>query len=186
MNEPVELGNVLPKELFDEIGKELFNKGWRLSNKSAKGTKRFWTQYQVDNPIFIKAGEIVKDKIKEYTKENIKLVRIHCNGQTTGQDGAAHRDFVENNVWTVILFTAPRWDVRLGGGFNVINPELKKHQFYHYAPNWAVLIPSNWSHWGDPPNTYTDELRTSVAFSFTIEEQYDIIRKKAIESQPKE
>lgn len=58
MNEPVELGNVLPKELFDEIGKELFNKGWRLSNKSAKGTKRFWTQYQVDNPIFIKVEKL--------------------------------------------------------------------------------------------------------------------------------
>lgn len=54
MNEPIEFGDVLPKDLFDEIGEELFKKGWRLANKSAKGTKRFWTQHQVDNPIFNK------------------------------------------------------------------------------------------------------------------------------------
>ena len=130
MNEPVEFGDVLPKDLFDEIGEELFKKGWRLSNKSAKGTKRFWTQHQVDNPIFNRAGNIVLEKVKEYTDESIKLVRIHCNGQTTGQDGAAHVDFWTDNVWTFVLFTNKFWDVRLGGGFNVINPEVKKHQYY--------------------------------------------------------
>ena len=36
MNEPIEFGDVLPKDLFDEIGEELFKKGWRLSNKSAR------------------------------------------------------------------------------------------------------------------------------------------------------
>ena len=184
MNEPVEFGDVLPKDLFDEIGEELFKKGWRLSNKSAKGTKRFWTQHQVDNPIFNRAGNIVLEKIKEYTDESIKLVRIHCNGQTTGQDGAAHIDFWPDNVWTFVLFTNKFWDVRLGGGFNVINPEIKKHQYYHYASNWGVLIPSKWMHWGDPPNSHTDELRTSVAFSFATADQYDIIREKAIESEP--
>ena len=38
MSQPIEFGDVLPKTLFDEIGKELFKKGWRVSNKSAKGT----------------------------------------------------------------------------------------------------------------------------------------------------
>ena len=73
MSQPIEFGDVLPKTLFDEIGKELFKKGWRLSNKSAKGTRRFWTQHQSDNKIFNKAGEIVKEKIKEVTNKNIKL-----------------------------------------------------------------------------------------------------------------
>ena len=47
-----------------------------------------------------------------------------------------------------------------------------------------MLIPSKWTHWGDPPNSHTDELRTSVAFSFATADQYDIIREKAIESEP--
>lgn len=183
MSQPIEFGDVLPKTLFDEIGKELFKKGWRLSNKSAKGTRRFWTQHQSDNKIFKKAGDIVKEKIKEVTNKNIKLVKIHCNGQTTGQDGAAHIDFSQDNVWTFVLFTNQFWDVRLGGGFNVLNPDLKKHQYFHYASNWGVLIPSNWAHWGDPPNSHTDELRTSVAFSYATSEQYATIRKIAIEKE---
>ena len=66
---------------------------------------------------------------------------------------------------------------------NVLNPDLKKHQYFHYASNWGVLIPSNWAHWGDPPNSHTDELRTSVAFSYATSEQYATIRKIAIEKE---
>lgn len=183
MIEPIEFGDVLPKDLFNEIGKELYRKGWRLKNKSSKGTRRFWTQYQSDNIKFKKSAEIIKNKIKEHTNKNIELVKIHCNGQTSHQDGSAHRDFLQDDVWTFVLFTNEFWDVRMGGGFNVLNPISKRHQYYHYASNWGVLIPSNWVHWGDPPNFHTDELRTSVAFSFTTSKQYAKIRKIAKESE---
>lgn len=183
MIQPIEFANVLPEELHSDLYMHLYKKGWRLKNRSHSKSKRFWTQYQADNPDFKKASKIVLDKIKEHTNRNIKCVRIHCNGQTAGQDGTAHTDFVDDEVWTFIYFSNLNWDVRMGGGFNVLNPKLQQHQYYHYAPNYGVLIKSNWPHWGDCPNFHTDELRTSIAFSYTVSKKYDTIRKIAKASE---
>ncbi len=176
MSFPIEIKNPLPKDVYLSLNDEL-KSNWELNNVSYEGGKRSWgiDDNLKTNLIFLESSVLIKLKLKKIIKQDLKLCKIHVNGQTSNQESEFHIDFFQNDVWTFILFCGLKWNISWGGEFVSYN---KEEQRYHYSPvipNTGVLIPSNWDHYGSCPNSKTDEVRKTVAFSYCIPSIYNTI-----------
>ena len=117
----------------------------------------------------------IRLKIMKFLRRDIKLCKIHANGQTAGQNTMFHKDWEEHGVWTFIYFNQPHWDQEWGGEFVCQTPDEEYHHV-PYIPNTGALLPSNWLHKGQPPNTLIgNEIRTTIAFSFCDPDIHDNI-----------
>lgn len=166
MDKPIHFKEVVSPILFASLKDDLTD-SWVLINESYSGDSITWgLNCTHDKMSFLQASAIIKLKILKHIKEKIQLVKIHANGQTSNQKAAFHVDFAHKNVWSFILFTEWNWNTQWGGEFIAQNPETREYHYTPYIPNSGVLIPSHWQHYGASPNAYTDQLRTTLAFSY--------------------
>ena len=174
MDKPIHFKNVLDPHLFTTIHETLHEYcRWTLNNRSYKGVTRNWGSHSNSYElILVKAATIIKLKILTHIRKNIKLCKIHCNGQTSNQISQFHIDFDPDDVWTFVLFTEPSWNTQWGGEFVVKHPITDEYFYNTYIPNNGVLIPANWEHCGHPPFPCTDSVRTTVAFSYMEKNLY--------------
>ena len=84
-----------------------------------------------------------------------------------------HKDFLQPWVWTFVLFTNLEWNQEWGGEFVCYNTNTNKYNHVPYIPNRGVLVPSNWDHYGSSPNALTDNLRTTIGFSYVLSDKLD-------------
>ena len=176
MDKPIIIKDVLDRDLFLSVYEDLHeHSNWKLINNSYENdSEKSWGVYPShDNLTFYKASITIKLKILKYIKKHIKLCKIHCNGQTRGQMSRFHNDFDEDDVWTFVLFTQNNWNTQWGGEF--VSQHLKTKEYFYtpYIPNTGALIPSNWEHYGQSPNMSTCELRTTIAFCYTVPKIYE-------------
>ncbi len=156
--------DVLPVPLFLELREEM--REWDLTNAPNPGNPPFLRLWDLTNLLYFQASTVVKLKVQRLLKTDLRLVKIHTNGQFAGQESAFHTDFPMEKVWTFVLFTEKNWVTSWGGEFVCFNPGTREYEYCPYIPNSGVLIPSNWEHFGSAPNSSTREMRTSVAFSY--------------------
>ena len=183
-NLPVKINDVLPLNYFWSLHDDLNE--WTYANTSAfsinKVTgsfkERTWGKSCRNNLIHFECSSYVKMKIKKHIREDLKLIKIHFNAQTSFQETAFHTDFDEDLVWTFILFSEPEWSTEWGGEFVVFNPNTEQYCYFPYHPNSGVLIPSNWDHKGTSPNSLTNSLRTTVAFTYCSSQIFDQMSSK--------
>lgn len=168
---PYVIENAIDLETFSELwldNLDPYNQGWTLSNRSYKSGPPSWTRRRdlfKDN-IIKRVSDQLKDNIEETTNTKLSLERINVNGQTSGQISEIHNDYPDPTHITTILFCCPNWNAQWGGSFTVYNPETKSYLVYPYIPNQAVVIPSEWDHYGESPNHFTHEMRVTIAFMF--------------------
>jgi hypothetical protein len=165
---PFIIKDVLPAKNFIALRDEFID-GWTLSNssddKSYDQYKNFWGMAEQNTLPIMDAAVITKLKVQKYLKTNLRLIKCHINGQTFGQTGRFHVDFLENNIWTFVLFCADYWETNWGGEFVCYNPVQNQYRYVPYIPNTGCLVPSNWDHYGSAPSQM-GVLRTSLAFGF--------------------
>ena len=55
------------------------------------------------------------------------------------------------------------------------NRKFKTKEYFYtpYIPNTGTLIPSNWHHYGQSPNMSTNNLRTTIAFSYMVPKVFE-------------
>ena len=173
---------VLPVKNFIAVSDELErNSAWSLINYSYNpkhvnqdSNKLSWGfEYEHDRIAFYDAAIHIKLKIQKYIRNPIQLCKIHVNGQTTNQVAPFHKDFLQPWVWTFVLFTNLKWNTEWGGEFVCYNTNTNKYNYVPYIPNRGVLVPSNWDHYGSSPNSLTDNLRTSIGFSYVLSDKLD-------------
>jgi hypothetical protein len=173
---------VLPVKNFIAVSDELErNSAWSLINYSYNpkhvnqdSNKLSWGfEYEHDRIAFYDAAIHIKLKIQKYIRNPIQLCKIHVNGQTTNQVAPFHKDFLQPWVWTFVLFTNLKWNTEWGGEFVCYNTNTNKYNYVPYIPNRGVLVPSNWDHYGSSPNALTDNLRTSIGFSYVLSDKLD-------------
>lgn len=173
---PVTLINVLPENHYFHLNDEL-TFSWQMSNFSYFGGKTSWSinrRLTTELP-FLSCASIIKLKLQKIIRKNLKLCKIHVNGQTSNQTSEFHKDFTNENIWTFVLFCGYDWDTSWGGEFVCFDELNKKYQYCPFIPNTGALIPSNWDHFGNCPNSSTDKLRVTVAFSYCIPSIYNKI-----------
>ena len=171
--------DVLPTNNFIALSDELFS-GWSLINYSynpnhstGDSNRASWGfEHEHDRIAFYDAAIHIKLKIQKYIRNPIQLCKIHVNGQTANQVAPFHTDF-PSWAWTFILFTNLEWNTSWGGEFVCYNPNTKKYNYVPYIPNRGVLVPSNWDHYGSSPNALTDNLRTTIGFSYVLSDKLD-------------
>ena len=171
--------DVLPTNNFIALSDELFS-GWSLINYSYNpkhsthdSNRASWGfEHEHDRIAFYDAAIHIKLKIQKYIRNPIQLCKIHVNGQTANQEAPFHTDF-PSWAWTFILFTNLEWNTSWGGEFVCYNPNTKKYNYVPYIPNRGVLVPSNWDHYGSSPNALTDNLRTTIGFSYVLSDKLD-------------
>ena len=81
---------------------------WKLNNRSYAGKEHVvsWGTFPRNGELlFFKAATIIKLKLLKHIRHKIQLVKIHYNGQTSGQTSEFHSDFDEDLCWTFVLFT---------------------------------------------------------------------------------
>ena len=189
IEQPFVLENALSTEMFYDVWSELDpdHNPWVLNN-SAHGTNGedfrevvSWGKDRFDcNNSALKAASFLKLKIERVLKRRLTLVKIQHNLQTANQANDFHTDFESNSMFSVILFTTPRWSVMWGGEFVVQTPD-KKYRHYTYIPNTAVCIKTNWEHTGMPPNIMSGgNVRTSLAFSYVYSDMFDKVYMRQI------
>lgn len=143
---------------------------WTLTNISySEGTPSWGVRDKTSEIIFYDAASIIKLKCLRYMEPKVQLVKLHYNGQTSGQMSEFHGDFeykTEKLSWTFVLFTELLWNTQWGGEFVCQHPDTKEYFYTPYVPNTGVLIPAWWQHCGNPPFPCTDKIRTTVAFSY--------------------
>ena len=176
MKHPIQFENVLPVDVFYDVNDEL--KDWRFNNSSNSDddSKTFFGQrFRFDRLTYYKAATITTLKIKKHLRKDLRLVRIHSGGKVFGSRPNFHKDYKEKyQCYTFILFTRTNWNTNWGGEFVVQDPTGKYHHT-SYIPNSGVLIPSHWEHTGNPPLTPEAGIRTSVAFMYTHESNYNYV-----------
>ena len=125
--------------------------------------------------IFFKVATIIKLKcIQKYIRKKLQLTTIMYNGQTSGQKSEFHHDspttgLNDDSVWTFVHFTEHYWNTQWGGELVVQYPVGDEFDYFYapYIPNSGVLFKSGWEHFGASPNHCTDNLRTTVGYTFT-------------------
>jgi len=187
MNEPIVIDTVLTKDEFEGLW-QYFDRTspavsslatWTLNNASyGKGDPVSWQHPLRTDLMFTKCATTIRLKMMKHLRRDIRLCKIHANGQTAGQNTLFHKDYPLDDVWTFIFFNQKEWSLEWGGEFVSQRPDGKT--FYTpYIPNTGVFIPSNWDHKGHSPNTLIGNgYRTTVAFSFCIPEIHDHINEK--------
>ena len=168
MTYPIVIKNALPRENFIKLGQYLQEGGWHYRNtdQSYPGAPVSWSQSETNSLSFIENGSYLLYKVKKFLKRNIRLVKVHVNGQTVSQVSNFHTDTKLPDVWTLVLFTRLDWNTNFGGEFTLYDPYNLEYKSVSYIPNTAVLFPSNWQHRGACPLVPEAGLRTSIAFLY--------------------
>jgi len=149
---------------------------WTLNNRSyGDDDPVSWQHPLRTDLIFLECASIIKLKMMRHLRRDLKLCKIHVNGQTCGQNTIFHKDYIYNDVWTFVYFNQIFWDQTWGGEFVCQDPKSKQYKYVPYICNTGCFIPSNWEHRGASPNHNTDRLRTTIAFSFCDPKIHDIV-----------
>ena len=185
LDKPVIIKDVLDVTLFKDLWLEM-NKysRWELSNFSYStevGNQQIsWGMspfHKNDSLLWFEAASIIKLKLLRHLRQQIQLCKIHFNSQTRGQISEFHQDFDEEDCWTFVLFTEEEWDTQWGGEFVSQHSVTGEYFYVPYIPNSGALIPAHWQHYGMSPNSITDKLRTTIAFSYMSFDEMDRILK---------
>lgn len=169
---PKHFKDIFPINKFLEIEKDIQNSGWLYTNQSFKDDPyRSWTQSRKNRPIIVEASKTIQELLEEYLDTKLIHLRIHFNGQTIGQNGTMHQDYLAPGFFTFVLFANSFWNIESGGETYVLHPDGKSHIF-PVVPNSGVLFPSEWFHWGNAP-TVGNLLRITVAYSYVMEDYYN-------------
>ena len=165
--------DAVPSELFFKLWEDNlnpYNNGWTLSNNSYKGAQYSWTRatHKLDPDVVDGVANCLREQIEDHTGHTLKFERINVNGQTTAQIADIHRDYPDPDHITAILFCCPSWNAQWGGSFMVYDENVSEYKLFPYLPNNAVVIPSQWDHFGESPNNFTHNMRVTMAFMFKI------------------
>ena len=179
MDRPIIFKNVLDSELFFSVHETMHNHLiWDINNLSYNNGSASWgleRDKRNTELIFFKVASIIKLKcVQKHIKKKLQLTSIMYNGQTSGQKSEFHRDSPtlgphDDSVWTFVLFTEKFWNTQWGGELVVQYPIKDEFDYFYapYIPNNGVLLKSGWDHFGSSPNHCTDNVRTTVGYTFT-------------------
>ena len=164
------IDNFFDDELFDEVFKYCQNASWQYGTSTLgiikpEYDRKFWIKYLDDNELFTKRvfNHILKRFGNKYT-----LDRVYMNGQTYGQNGGWHTDFLDDNknqFCTVLIYMSEITfdNVNHVGGYTYFRMDNDVIMALEPIINRAVMFDGDVLHKGNAPLDH-NMLRCSIAF----------------------
>ena len=161
--------NFLSEEELQKAKSIIENTQWVYKNHSATPAKQnmekdtiFWYAFLDKNPFFY---EVIFNKIRNTFKKNFKITTIHTNGQTYGQDGDFHQDYLEENAYTCLIYFSDITEQNINnvGGYTLIKTQNGTVCIEPFL-NRLLIFKSKLYHKGMAPLRGSNILRVSVAF----------------------
>ena len=125
-----------------------------------------------ENMVFLERATKIRWAISKILKPDFsfELRRVNTNLQWKFQDSSFHLDSYDEKgkvywSWTFLTFTQTDWDFEWGGEF-VCQLGDRDYLTVPYVPNRSVLFNGDCSHRGSSPNIFSQDFRTSVAWTF--------------------
>jgi hypothetical protein len=119
----------------------------------------------------------LKQKIEEYTKKRLELIRVYINGQVYGQNGSYHQDSQDSDDITFLLYInpIPPQEIEIVGGNTSIKLPNESYVI-SVEPQYNRLLqfPATYFHKGDAFTRYVKEMRMSIAWKFTEKKREEI------------
>ena len=153
--------NILPEDDFLIEYEMIRDSSWTFNNISCKSENAitFWYKNLIEKPYY---SEFLFKRIQKLTNKTFELISVNANGQSYGQCGDFHRDALQDDCYTFLIYMNPIWQPNWEG-FTIFQ-ENDEIQSYLPVPNSGVLFKSNMLHYGSDPSIYCKQLRISVAF----------------------
>jgi Rps23 Pro-64 3,4-dihydroxylase Tpa1-like proline 4-hydroxylase len=92
------------------------------------------------------------------------LIRCYANTTTHGLEPAVHKDSVERNYYTTLIYAVPEWKREWGGGTAFYNGTGTLHRLSECTPWRVVQFSGNTSHQALPIARECNALRTTLMF----------------------
>ena len=125
-----------------------------------------------ENMVFLERATKIRWAISKILKPDFsfELRRVNTNLQWKFQDSSFHLDSYDEKgkvywSWTFLTFTQTDWDFEWGGEF-VCQLDDRDYRTVPYVPNRSVLFNGDCSHRGSSPNIFSQDFRTSLAWTF--------------------
>ena len=108
------------------------------------------------------------DKIKEVTKDNLKIKSVYFNGHNACSQGKLHTDGTDPNARTFLIYTNLEWHPEWGGGTGFILDNNTVEYIYPY-PGSAVYFNSTIIHSALPISKEYKGTRLTLAYKLRKE-----------------
>lgn len=160
--------NFLSHEDYSRCWSLIKDGSWRFSGTSNGTGPTFWYMELIENPFMLDLFEKITMSLGLQGK--CRLRRLYANGQTYGLDGDFHQDSTDPNDYTFLLYVTnyASSDVDSIGGYTMFKFSNDHIECIEPIANRGVLFSSCIFHKGIAPNRSSYDLRTTIAFKFTI------------------
>jgi hypothetical protein len=161
------IDNFLSNEELEHVHNILKNRSWTFyhtSNGDMDHEVPFWTTYLNEEKYI---SEYIKSIIEKHFFKKFNLLRVYCNGQTFGQDGAYHKDSEENDCYTFCLYinNVKKHDIELAGGHIYFKlPDLNYKICYEPINNRGIFFPSSYIHKSSAFSRFIMDMRMCIAW----------------------
>jgi len=169
MDFPVIIPDVLPVDVFYNLQEDI--KYLCYEAQSRDNTPIFWgidADTCKNTPSLDLVTSYVTLKITRHSNYHVQYKLRKVNGATANMAGSTfHPDVIDESSLSFVLYTAPHWDTQWGGETVIQKPD-GSYFYSPYVPNYGVLFPSHWEHYGASPNAHCPNLRTSIGFVYEL------------------
>ena len=161
------IDNFLENNELEIVTNILNNKSWSFyhtSNGDVKHEIPFWSTVLNDDKYI---SEYVTRIIEKHYFKKFEILRVYCNAQTFGQDGAFHKDCDEDDCFTFCLYInrIKKEDIELSGGYIYFKiPDLKYKICYEPINNRGILFPSKYVHRSSSFSRFIMDMRMCIAW----------------------
>ena len=162
------IDNFLPLDFIDNLNHKLMMSSWTKHNSSIENNNFFWATNITE--------DVYKGEIDYFEKvfNDVNIIRIYANGQSSTQHGQFHAD---DGEITYLIGMSKNWNIDSGGGTEFIINEGECVTTTIYPKyNRLISFPANIEHRA-LPNIKLEEFRITLALKTT-----NIISKDIIEN----
>jgi hypothetical protein len=163
--------NFLPHDMLHEATSYLQRPNWGIqkSRNDYKSYKLFWVMNLLQDDFFTRdIFKLITDVIGDR-----KLINVHANAQSFGQDGVPHVDFDTDEAQSFLIYLNDDWDIQWGGetyfldrySINGIETQISNQLMSVLpVPNRAICFPSNMFHFGSSPKRDFYGIRYTIRY----------------------
>lgn len=153
---------------LEVIDKTVHTRRWSLGHVSNKPDEAQFWKFKLNEKDDSYFYTTLYNKIKEITKDNLKIKSVYFNGHNACSQGKLHADDTDPNARTFLIYANSEWHPEWGGGTGFILDKNTVEYIYPY-PGSAVYFNSTMIHSALPISKEYKGTRLTLAYKLRKE-----------------